>query len=178
MAESWRRRNSVEVSEAMHVLSPDDDAWRLGDRRTHARVALSSLDQAAHCAQAGLVCCRIRLVFLHASNSAHHQPHANPESWLQSHLLGPSLQNAPRQQLPCLFLLFFDTHLNPPSSTHCLLFSYFCPLHFCAKILRHFYIRPHIRVGQEEKDASQEASQGREDPSRPAGQQPEERHRE
>jgi hypothetical protein len=104
--------------------------------------------------------------------------HANPESWLQSHLLGPSLQNAPRHPSH-LFLLFVDTHFLPPSSKHCLLrFSYSSPPFLCAKILHLLHHCPHLRVGQEEKDASQESRQGGEGPSRPPGQQPQERYRE
>lgn len=139
--------------------------------------------QAAHCALAGTASCRIRLAFctsgiLPTNPTVVHpttrQP--NPESWLQSHLLGPSLQNAPHHDsFP--FLPFFDTHF-PPSSKHCLHFFCFSPTSLFAKTLHHLLTRPHLRVGQEAEDASQEASQGREDPSRPAGQQPEERHRE
>jgi hypothetical protein len=77
----------------------------------------------------------------------------NPESWLQSHLLGPSLQNAPRQPC-CLFLLFFDTHCLPPSSKYCLLFFFFPPLYSSTKILHHLHRCPHLRVSQEAKDAS------------------------
>jgi hypothetical protein len=84
---------------------------------------------------------------------------------LQSHLAGPSPQNAPHQpSLP--FLLFFDTRLFPPSSKHCLhlLFGFFFLHAVCAKTLHLAHARPHLRVGQEEKDASQEGSQGGEDP--------------
>jgi hypothetical protein len=80
-------------------------------------------------------------------------------------------------QTPPLSLLFFDTQLFLPCSKH------------CKRILHHFpfdqiftqsplfcHHRPHLR--KVEKDASQEGRQGREDPSRPARQQLEERHRE
>jgi hypothetical protein len=157
----------------------DDLDWR--SARVHpCRLALSALGKrhTAHWPGApssqnfGWCCCKsIPVCFFHT------QPHANPQSWLQSHLLGPSLQNAPHQPSH-LFLLFVDTHFLPPSSTHCLLFSYFSPLFVFTKILHLLHYSPHLRVGQEEKDASQESRQGREDPSRPPGQQPHERYRE
>lgn len=97
---------------------------------------------------------RIRLVFLQVNSAFHTQPtKSNPQSWLQSHLLGPSLQNAPRQPSH-LSLLFIDTHFLPPSSTYCLRFSYFSPPIFSSKTLQHLHTCPHLRVGQEEKDAS------------------------
>lgn len=68
----WRSGN-------VHVLvQPDDDAWRLGARRSAptaaARVALSSLAQAAHGAQAGAVCCRIRLKQAILPTTPNHTP--------------------------------------------------------------------------------------------------------
>jgi hypothetical protein len=133
--------------------------------------------QAAPGALTGSLSCRIRLVFL--------QVNSCPPTTLQGTrragckvISGPltAKQNAPRQPSH-LFLLFFDTHFLPPSSKYCCLHFFF--FYFSQKTLHHLHNRPLLRVGsQEEKHASQESRQGREGPSRPAGQQPQERHRE
>jgi hypothetical protein len=142
-------------------------------------VVLSALGKRHNAHWPALIARRIRLVFLQVNSAFHTQPtKGNPESWLQSHLLGPSLQNAPRRQPSLPFLLFIDTHFLPASSTYCLRISYFSPPIFSSKTLHHLYTCPHLRVGQEEKDASQESSQGGEAPARPPGQQPYERYRE
>jgi hypothetical protein len=129
-----------------------------------SRQAASGALTGAYAAEFGGWCC-----------TQFYQPHSQASRRAGCKVISGPLtakHHAPRQPSH-LFLLFFNTHFLPPSSKHCLLLFFGLP-----KTLHHFCSCPHLRVGQEKEDASQESRQGREGPSRPAGQQPQERHRE